>query len=177
MTIGGLRQRLASLEGVADIQLDLTDEGLAGIRVTLQEGAEEAMVLERIRAMLVTYGLRAPEPIVPDPEPVAPESDEITAALSQEGDRLRVEVKGQGEVVSSVVEPSPLHAARAVAEGRAKISGVPIREVLWIGLDQIGEYRVLTVLTALDTSVAAGSAVVEGDWARALNQALAAASA
>ncbi|MGH9894109.1 MAG: hypothetical protein ACREA0_19440, partial [bacterium] len=71
MTIAGLRQRLENLEGVASIQLELAAAGLSGIRVTLSEGAEEAMVLERIRAMLVTYGLRAPEPITgPRLEPV-----------------------------------------------------------------------------------------------------------
>ena len=175
MTIGGLRQRLAGIDGVSDIQLDLTDEGLTGIRVTLQEGAEEAMVLERIRAMLVTYGLRAPEQIKPVEK--VEETDEVVAVLGQEGDRMRVEVRGRGETIVSVVDPSPLNAARAVASARAKITGSVSRDVIWIGLDQIGAYRILTVLTALDASVAAGAAVVESDWAVALNQALAAASA
>lgn len=175
MTIGGLRQRLAGIDGVADIQLDLTDEGLSGIRVTLQEGAEEAMVLERIRAMLVTYGLRPPDQ-VKQVEPVK-ETTDVIAVLGQEGDRMRVEVRGRGETIVSVVDPSPLNAARAVASARAQITGSATREVIWIGLDQIGGYRILTVLTALDASVVAGAAVVESDWADALNQALAAASA
>jgi hypothetical protein len=48
---------------------------------------------------------------------------------------------------------------------------------MWIGLDQIGAFSVLTVLAAQpDETVSAGAAVVEGDWGQALNRALAAAS-
>ncbi|HJU51190.1 MAG TPA: hypothetical protein VJ815_02540 [Acidimicrobiia bacterium] len=177
MTIAGLRQRLENLEGVASIQLELADTGLSGIRVTLSEGADEAMVLERIRAMLVTYGLRAPEQVTGNRAETEDES-ELVAVLSQEGDRLRVEVRGQGETVSAIVDPSPLSAARAVAAARAQLRGEPAPEVMWIGLDQIGAFSVLTILTAQpDEKVSAGSVVVEGDWAQALNRALAAASA
>jgi hypothetical protein len=49
---------------------------------------------------------------------------------------------------------------------------------MWIGLDQIGAFSVLTVLAAREgEQVSAGSSVVEGDWAEALSRALAAASA
>lgn len=177
MTIAGLRQRLENLEGVASIQLELADTGLSGIRVTLSEGADEAMVLERIRAMLVTYGLRAPDQVT-GTRAEADDPSDLVAVLSQEGDRLRVEVRGQGETVSAIVDPSPLSAARAVAAARAQLRGQPAPEVMWIGLDEIGSFSVLTILTAQpDEKVSVGSAVVEGDWAQALNRALAAASA
>lgn len=177
MTIAGLRQRLENLEGVASIQLELADTGLSGIRVTLSEGADEAMVLERIRAMLVTYGLRAPDQMTGS-RPEAEDPSDLVAVLSPEGDRLRVEVRGQGETVSAIVDPSPLSAARAVAAARAQLRGQPAPEVMWIGLDQIGAFSVLTILTAQpDEKVSVGSVVVEGDWAQALNRALAAASA
>jgi hypothetical protein len=177
VTIAGLRQRLENLEGVASIQLELADTGLSGIRVTLSEGADEAMVLERIRAMLVTYGLRAPEQVTGSRGDAEDAADPV-AVLSQEGDRLRVEVRGQGETVSAIVDPSPLSAARAVAAARAQLRGEPAPEVMWIGLDQIGAFSVLTILTAQpDDKVSVGSVVVEGDWAQALNRALAAASA
>jgi hypothetical protein len=177
VTIAGLRQRLENLEGVASIQLELADTGLSGIRVTLSEGAEEAMVLERIRAMLVTYGLRAPEQVT-GPRSELEVSSDLIVVLSQEGDRLRVEVKGHGESVSAIVDPSPLSAARAVAAARAQLLGQSAPEVMWIGLDQIGAFSVLTVLAArTDEKVSAGAAVVEGDWGQALGRALAAASA
>ncbi|MGH8929032.1 MAG: hypothetical protein ACRDWH_11815, partial [Acidimicrobiia bacterium] len=84
MTITGLRQRLENLEGVAGIHLDLTETGLSGIRVTLVEGADEAMVLERIRSMLVTYGLRSPGPL--ETEQAPPKSDATETVITPEGD-------------------------------------------------------------------------------------------
>lgn len=176
MTVTGLRQRLEALEGVSSIQLELGEGGLSGIRVTLAEGADEAMVLERIRAMLVTYGLRAPEQLASTPV-IDVEAAEFVADLGEEGDRLRVEVRGGGEEVVLVVDPTPLAAARAIAEARARLAGAPPAEVLWIGLDQVGSWRVLTVLAARDENrVQAGAAVVGDDWAAALNRAVAAAT-
>jgi hypothetical protein len=65
-----------------------------------------------------------------------------------------------------------------VAAARAQLLGQSAPEVMWIGLDQIGAFSVLTVLAArTDEKVSAGAAVVEGDWGQALSRALAAASA
>lgn len=175
MTITGLRQRLEALEGVSSIQLELGDTGLSGIRVTLAEGADEAVVLERIRAMLVTYGLRAPETVASGPSRVFAQ-DEVVTEIEEAGRMLRVEVKGDGETIVTLVEPTPLAAARAVAEARAQLTGGGQAEVLWIGLDQVGDWRILTVLAALgDDKITAGSAVVGQGWVEALDRAVAAA--
>ncbi|MGQ0849446.1 MAG: hypothetical protein ACT4OP_10065 [Actinomycetota bacterium] len=173
MTITGLRQRLENLEGVAGIQLELAEGGLSGIRVTLSEGADEALVLERVRAMLVTYGLRSPDPIT---EAVSNGGvvDEIEISIAQEGEAMRVVVAGLGEIVVQVVEPTPLAAARAVARGRARLLGRPEPEVLWIGLDLVGDWKILTVLSRLPGGkVTVGAAVVEEGWEPALNIAVA----
>jgi hypothetical protein len=127
--------------------------------------------------MLVTYGLKAPDPST-EPSLRAVADNELITTLSQEGDRMRVEVRSRNESVSAIVDPSPLSAARAVAAARAQLLGHPPPEVMWIGLDQIGAFSVLTVLAAREgEQVSAGSSVVEGDWAEALSRALAAASA
>lgn len=54
----GLEQRLRDVEGVSDIVIELSDEGLDGIRVRMQEGTDESAVLEEIRRILVAYGLK-----------------------------------------------------------------------------------------------------------------------
>lgn len=54
----GLEQRLRDVEGVADIVIELSDDGLDGIRVRMQEGTDESAVLEEIRRILVAYGLK-----------------------------------------------------------------------------------------------------------------------
>lgn len=172
MTITGLRQRLENLDGVAAIQLELAESGLSGIRVTLAEGADETMVLERIRSMLVTYGLRSPDPITnarPDPA----RSGEIETSITPDGEELRVEVRARGERVVQVVEATPLAAAQAVAAGRAKLTGHPEPEVIWIGLDVIGKWKILTILAEVeDDRVGVGSAVVDSGWANALDRAV-----
>lgn len=175
MTVAGLRQRLEALDGVSSIQLELGDTGLSGIRVTLAEGADEAMVLERIRAMLVTYGLRVPESLGQVPTRVFA-ADELVTEIEEDGQMLRVAVTGSDDSVVTVVDPTPLAAARAVADARAQLTGAVGAEVMWIGLDQIGNWRVLTVLAAVgEERVNAGSAVVTEGWADALDRAVAAA--
>ena len=180
MTVTGLRQRLENLEGVASIHLELAETGLSGIRVTLIEGADEANVLEKIRSMLVTYGLRSPGRLEAEslkPELGAPKPNQIDTFITPEGDGMRVEVRGEGRSVVRLVDATPLAAAAAVAEGRAILEGQTAPQVLWIGLDIIGDWKILTVLIKDDGEAAkVGSAVVVSGWADALDEAVAKAS-
>jgi hypothetical protein len=180
MTVTGLRQRLENLEGVASIHLELAETGLSGIRVTLMEGADEAHVLEKIRSMLVTYGLRSPGRLEADTlksVTEAAKTDHIETSITPEGDGMRVEVRGEGRSVVRLVDATPLAAAVAVAEGRAILEGKSTPQVLWIGLDIIGDWKILTVLVKSDGETArVGSAVVISGWAEALDEAVAKAS-
>lgn len=54
----GLEQRLRDVEGVSDIVIELSDDGLEGIRVRMREGTDESEVLDEIRRILVAYGLK-----------------------------------------------------------------------------------------------------------------------
>ena len=54
----GLEDRLRSVNGVSDIVVELSDEGLEGIRVRMHEGTDESQILEEIRRILVAYGLK-----------------------------------------------------------------------------------------------------------------------
>ncbi len=177
MTVTGLRQRLENLDGVASIHLELAETGLSGIRVTLIDGADEAHVLEKIRSMLVTYGLRSPgrlETETPAKGAEAPKGDRIETFITPEGDGMRVEVRGEGQSVVRLVDATPLAAAAAVAEGRAILERRSAPEVLWIGLDLIGEWKILTVLMKEEGGPAkVGSAVVLSGWAEALDEAVA----
>ena len=178
MTVTGLRQRLENLEGVASIHLELAETGLSGIRVTLTDGADEDHVLEKIRSMLVTYGLRTPGR-VEDISKMGSEDakGEVHTVIIPEGDGMKVEVRGQGQSVVRLVQATPLAAAVAVAEGRAILEGRPVPQVLWVGLDVIGEWRVLSVLLQDEgISPKVGSAVVVSGWAEALDEAVAKAS-
>jgi hypothetical protein len=176
MTITGLRQRLENLEGVAGIQLELAETGLSGIRVTLRDGADEGVVLERIRSMLITYGLRSPGPVTATAQP-EPKADRIRTSITPEGDGMRVEVNADEKSVVRLVDASPLAAARAVAEARAILNGRPAPAILWIGLDAVGEYKILTVLAKSEGEARVGAAVVGSGWAEALDEAVSKAEA
>ncbi|MDH4307825.1 MAG: hypothetical protein OEX04_10120 [Acidimicrobiia bacterium] len=58
----GLEDRLRSVDGVASIRVELSDDGVDAIKVEVTPGADEAGVLEEIRQVLVTYGLRSRRP-------------------------------------------------------------------------------------------------------------------
>ncbi len=176
MSMGGLRQRLENLEGVASIHLELAETGLSGIRVALDEGADESGVLERIRSLLVTYGLRTPTPVSASTSDEAHVdlTEDISVRISPEGEGMKIEVSTEGETVVKLVEATPFAAAQAVAEGRSRLTGRPVPKVLWIGLDAIGDYRILTVLIKGDADPpVVGSAVVNAGWAEALDRAVA----
>ncbi len=50
--------RLQDIPGVAAVSVNLEEEG-GGINVRLQPDADEAEVLERVRALMVAYNLRS----------------------------------------------------------------------------------------------------------------------
>jgi hypothetical protein len=57
-----LEDRLRNVDGVASIRVELGDEGVDAIKVEVVPGADEAGVLEEIRKVLVSYGLRSRRP-------------------------------------------------------------------------------------------------------------------
>ena len=70
----GLTSRLEEIPGVASVTVDLTEEG-GGINIRLLPGADEAGVMERLRTILVAYGVRSPRPETVEealPEPTGP---------------------------------------------------------------------------------------------------------
>jgi hypothetical protein len=53
-----LATRLQDIEGVASVVVDLDESG-GGISVRLKPGANEAVVMEKLHSLLVTYGVRS----------------------------------------------------------------------------------------------------------------------
>jgi hypothetical protein len=89
----GLEQRLRDVEGVSDIVIELSDEGLEGIRVRMQEGTDESEILEEIRRILVAYGLKGSTRKKSTTTMAIPEltleGDEDLAAIEPAGDDTR----------------------------------------------------------------------------------------
>jgi hypothetical protein len=167
----GLQNRLENVPGVSEIELELGAGGLSGIRVNLKDGAEETDVLERIRSILVTYGVHSQMPRTVGLGPDT--SSEVWTNISPAGDGMRVELGIGQRRVSREIPADPLAAAQAVVDARCELEGLKAAKVLWMGLDRVGYWRVLTILVRGDGAVpAVGGAVVTGGWAEALGRAV-----
>ncbi len=121
--MSGLRSRLESLAGVESIELELGTEGLEGITVRLEEGADEMAVLDGVRRLLVAYGTRSPklqdaavpvaagpvhhrvmdvdmapsEILTPPPVTVVSSGEREAALLNPDGERIELSITPAGD--------------------------------------------------------------------------------
>lgn len=165
----GLEDRLRKVQGVADITVELGDVGLESIRVRIDEGTDEASVLDEIRRILVAYGLKSrrkdglaiaansPKSVGEDEAPVRPR---ITVGPKGEG--LYVRLTEGERIVERVGERSPIGVAQAMVQAVAEWRGVGSPTRLALALDELDSTPVVTMLGRRDgrTSVAASSCAV-----------------
>lgn len=134
----GFESRLQAVDGVAGIELELSETGLEGITVRLAEGADEVAVLEGIRRLLVAYGTRgrtvttasagSPEPATQDEGSDSSEIDHEVIDMSSP------------EIVSGspgdLMESDRNHARTRLASGT----------VVELSVEQVGEQAALVAL-------------------------------
>lgn len=118
----GLEQRLRDVAGVSDIVIELSDDGLEGIRVRMNEGTDESEVLEEIRRILVAYGLKGSTRKKAGTPGAIPE-------LELEDDGVE---RGNGVVEERAPVPSEAHAHEAVSP----VVGLPSPAIIPAG-DQL----------------------------------------
>jgi len=164
-----LEDRLRRVDGVADLTVELGDEGLESIRVRINEGTEEASVLDEIRRILVAYGLksRKQDKIVTDRIVGAV----IGAAEGPTRPRITVGPKGEGlyvrltegeRIVERVGERSPIGVAQAMVQAVAEWKGDRSPSRIALALDELDDTPVVTLLARRDgrTAVSAASCAV-----------------
>lgn len=167
----GLATRLQDIPGVASVAVDLTDSG-GGINIRLEPDADEFEVMEKVRTLLVAYGVRSPhapklrlgrEPRhVEGPLPV-----DIQITPIKGGARVEVASK----VIRSfrVVAPTPLAIAQGLADAWCQVIGkIPI-EVVSVGVE--GDVW-LTVVTSDGVADSTGVADITAGWQEALGRAV-----
>ncbi len=171
----GLTSRLEEIPGVASVTVDLTEEG-GGINIRLIPGADEAGVMERLRSILVAYGVRSPKPeTVEQALPEAPAGPPELRGLGVEvrvvplDKGARVEVAGEKIHSHRVVAANPRAIAQGMADAWCRVIGrVPI-EVLHVSLGDDGRLQVV----AIDgDEERIGQAMVSLGWERALTLAV-----
>lgn len=167
----GLAARLQDIPGVESVAVDLTDSG-GGINIRLEPDVDEVEVMEKVRALLVAYGVRSPnEPKlrlgrqprhVEGPLPV-----DIQITPIKGGARVEVASK----VIRSfrVVAPTPLAIAQGLADAWCQVIGrIPV-EVLSVGVE--GDVW-LTVVISDGANRSSGAADVTAGWQEALGRAM-----
>ncbi len=199
----GLEQRLRDVEGVADIVIELSDDGLDGIRVRMQEGTDESSVLEEIRRILVAYGLKgstrkrtstsAPIPELelegdtdvpdafdlrhpvesPSEEQPGSRSDLPEPAIIPNGDQLTVRLSDGARVVEAVAEATPLGAADAMIRALCEWKGAVFPSRIAIDRLDIDGTDLVIIVARRNSTATVGSSAIGGSLAKALRDACA----
>lgn len=162
----GLEDRLRRVRGVADLTIELGEEGLESIRVRIDDESEESSVLEEIRRILVAYGLRSRRP---DDEGFAAAAvsavvgeDEAVSrpriAVGPRGSRLVVRLSDGDREVERTGERSPVGVAEAMMKAVAGWNGTAAPERFALAMDELDGVPVVTMLARSEGRVAVASA-------------------
>ena len=167
-----LANRLQEIPGVAEVAVDLTESG-GGINVRLEPGADEAQVMDRLRSLLVAYGVRTPSPPTLNPgrserAPLKP-TLAVEAEITPINGGARVEVSSKNVKSFRVVAAKPSAIAQGLSDAWCQVLGrVPV-EVSRVEVDESG---LMTVVVSKGEVESAGSARVDGGWEGALTKAV-----
>lgn len=163
-----LADRLEDIPGIASVSVDLDEEG-GGINIRLDPGADELEVMERLRAVLIAYGVRSSRPETVEqafPEPKTSKwalGVEVKITPMETG--ARVEVEGKNVKSFRVVAAEPMAIAQGVADAWCRVVGkVPV-EIVGVSVGDRGD---LTVTATDGETETTGSANVEEGWESAL---------
>lgn len=175
-----LMSRLQELPGIDSVTVDLTDTG-GGINVRLEPGADEVQVMERLRELLVAYGIRSADPRVElgRSERLTKRAAEraaeravsfgVDVVITPLRSGARVEVATKKVRSFRVVPADPRAIAQGLSDAWCQVIGrVPV-EVFEVSVDDNGQ---LTVMTSDGETETLGSADVNTGWERALTQAI-----
>ena len=169
---GSLANRLEQIPGVESVTIDLTDTG-GGINVRLEPGADEVAVMEKLRMVLVAYGIRSADPKVNvgrqtrSPQPERRFDVDVTITPLKSG--ARVEVSGKNVRSFRVVPASPAAIAQGLADAWCQVKGrIPV-EVIGVSVSDDGD---LTVVATDGSERSTGTANVSIGWEQAVVQAV-----
>ncbi len=167
-----LAHRLEDIPGVASVTVDLSEDG-GGINIRLEPGADEVEVMERLRAVLITYGVRSARPETVEeafPEPGSlPARLGVVVRITPLEKGARVEVEGQSIRSFRVVAANPIAIAQGVADAWSRVVGKIPLEIVGVALDDRGQLAV----TASDGETdSVGTADVGAGWESAVTVAV-----
>ncbi|HEX6147084.1 MAG TPA: hypothetical protein VF083_09935 [Acidimicrobiia bacterium] len=166
-----LVERLQDIPGVASVSLNLEDVE-SGIRVRLDEDADEAEVLERVRALLVAYGVRSPDQGTME---IGNRLAQARAALgvdvriSPVKGGARVEVIGTAIRSFRLVPSTPMAIAQGLSDAWCQVLG---RIPLEVGKVSLSDKGVLSVVVTDGKEERVGRSDIVDGWTMALSLAV-----
>lgn len=162
-----LAPRLEDLPGVASVQVDLDDLSSGGISVRLEPGADEADVMERVRALLVAYGVRSTPPDLEfsRASEIGPSSYlGVEVKITPIKGGARIEVIGEKVRSFRIAPPNPLAIAQGISDAWCQVVAKIPLEIVSVAFQE-GSLRV----TATDgESEAVGAADASNGMEHAL---------
>ena len=166
-----LSSRLQDIPGVASVAVDLTDSG-GGINVRLEPGADEAAVMEKLRTLLVAYGVRSAHPpklrFGRQPRHVVGPLPVDIKITPLDGGKARVEVATKVIRSFRVVSANPMALAQGLAETWCQVIGkIPVEVT---GVEVSG--GMLRVVISGEDSETEGVAPIADGWEEALGRAV-----
>jgi hypothetical protein len=162
-----LAHRLEDIPGVESVVVDLSDEG-GGINVKLSPGADEMAVMDRLRTVLISYGVRSQKPLPVEslPEPRNLESSSLGVGVRitplERGARVEVETKSVRSF--RLVSRDRLAIAQGLADAWSQVVGRVPTELISASLDD----DVITVVARRDGVDVTGQASITSGWQMAL---------
>lgn len=166
-----LASRLGEIPGVASVVVDLDGFG-RGIDVRLEPGADEAAVMEKLRALLAAYGVRRDrQPMMSvgrSHDPLARVDVDIAITPIESG--ARVEVATKSVKSFRIVAPTPLSVAQGLADAWCQVIGRVPLEIAAVSID---DDRRLIVTGSDGERETRGEADISGGWVDALTIAIA----
>jgi len=168
----GLASRLQEIPGVDSVAVDLTDSG-GGINVRLEPGADETLVMDKLRSLLVAYGVRSPIPPELHSQRSEATEDDVDLGVDVEITPIdggaRVEVATENVRSFRVVAATPTAIAQGLSDAWCQVIGrIPVEVVRVL----VGDDGTLTVSLSNGEWEANGSASVEAGWEDALAHAV-----
>lgn len=162
-----LVDRLQDIPGVAAVSVNLDDDG-GGINVRLEPEADEAEVLERVRALLVAYSVRSQTfpPLRVGRTPLERQRGlGVDVKITPIKGGARVEVIGDSVRSFRVVPPDPTAIAQGLSDAWSQVLGRPPTEISNVSIDDRGHLVVTASVAGVERR---GEADVAEGWAAAL---------
>lgn len=165
-----LASRLGDIPGVASVVVDLEGFG-RGIDVRLEPGADEMVVMERLRALLAAYGVRSDRrPRKQLGRAARTVSDlGVDVSITPIDNGARIEIATAAVRSFRIVAADPVSVAQGLADAWCQVIGrVPVE----ISSVQVGEDGTLTVAGVDGEESVSGTRGTDGGWVDALTGAV-----